>query len=83
MSRPFTRRPTKQARSDEQRVFADESGRLWSAALTARAVVFTCISDARQSGRAIAIEDIMREDDAGDETLRAWLGAAPKIGSLS
>jgi hypothetical protein len=83
MSRPFTHRPSKQARADEQHVFADESGRLWSAVLTARAVVFTCISDARQSSRAIATEDIVREDDAGDETLRAWLGAAPKIGSLS
>jgi hypothetical protein len=82
MSRPFTRRPNNQVRADE-RVFADESGRLWSAVRTARAVIFTCISDARQSGRAIAIEDTTREDDAGDETLRAWLGAAPKIGSLS
>jgi hypothetical protein len=83
MSRPFAHRPIKQVRADEQRVFADESGCLWSAVLTAHAVVFTCISDARQSSRAIAIEDIVREDDAGDEALRAWLGAAPKIGSLS
>ena len=82
MSRPIIRRPIRQVRADE-RVFADESGLLWSAVHTARAVIFTCISDARQSGRAIAIEDTMREDDAGDETLRAWLGAAPKIGSLS
>jgi hypothetical protein len=82
MSRPITRRPIKQTRADE-RVFADESGRLWSAAHTAFAVVFTCISDARQSRRALAIEDATREDEAGDETLRAWLGAAPKIGSLS
>jgi hypothetical protein len=82
MSRPIIRRPPKQTRVDE-RVFADESGRLWSIARTARAVVFTCISDARQSGRALAIEDAARQDDAGDETLRAWLGAAPKIGSLS
>ena len=83
MSRPFTHRPNKQAPADEQHVFADDVGRLWSAVLTARAVVFTCISDARQSSRALAIEDTVREDDAGDEALRAWLGAAPKIGSLS
>ena len=82
MSRQFTRRPIAKTRSDV-RVFADESGRLWSAVETTRALVFTCISDARLSHRAIAIEDTMREDDAGDETLRAWLGAAPKIGSLS
>ena len=71
MSRPFTRSSSKQARADEQRVFADESGRLWIAVVTERAVVFTCISDARQSSRAIALEDTMREDVAGDETLRA------------
>ena len=70
MSRPFTRRPHKQPAIDS-RVFADDSGRLWSAVRTASAVVFTCISDTQ------------REDETGDETLRAWLGAAPKIGSLS
>lgn len=82
MSRQFTRhtaRPT----SAEARVFSDGAGRLWSAARAAGVVVFTCISDARQSGRALAIEDTVREDETGDETLRAWLGAAPKIGSLS
>ena len=82
MSRPIARRSIKQPVKDG-RVFTDDSGRLWSAVRTAGAVVFTCISDARQSGRALAIEDTMREDETGDETLRAWLGAAPKIGSLS
>jgi hypothetical protein len=82
MSRQVTRRPTKQT-SASGRVFADETGRLWSAVHTMTALVFTCISDARQSARALAIEDAMREDETGDETLRAWLGAAPKIGSLS
>ena len=82
MSRQFPRRTTGQSSSDGH-VFADDAGRLWSAVHTANALVFTCISDARQSGRALAIDDTMREDEAGDETLRAWLGAAPKIGSLS
>lgn len=82
MSRQVTRRSNKQPEVDG-RVFADESGRLWSAARTAGAVVFTCISDARQRSRALAIEDARWEEDAGDEALRAWLGAAPKIGSLS
>jgi hypothetical protein len=84
MSRQFARRRVKPTPTPvDGRVFADEVGRLWSAVHTARAVVFTCISDARQSGRALAIEDTQREDETGDETLRAWLGAAPKIGSLS
>lgn len=82
MSRQFTRRETKQTPVDG-RVFADDAGRLWSAGYTAKAIVFTCISDARQTRRALAIEDTEREDETGDETLRAWLGAAPKIGSLS
>ena len=82
MSRQFTRRSAKQTPGDGH-VFADESGRLWSAVHTASAVVFTCISDARQARRALAVEDTQREDETGDETLRAWLGAAPKIGTLS
>ena len=82
MSRRFTRQSTKLPSADG-RVFSDEQGRLWSVARTASAVVFTCISDARQSGRALAIEDASREEQTGDETLRAWLGAAPRIGSLS
>jgi hypothetical protein len=82
MSRQVNRRPAKHTSSDGH-VFVDDSGRLWSAVQTASIVVFTCISDARQARRALAIEDTMREDETGDETLRAWLGAAPKIGSLS
>ena len=82
MSRLSTPRKIEQSSSDEY-VFADEAGRLWTAVETRDAMVFTCISDARQSRRALAIDDTMREDEAGDETLRAWLGAAPKIGSLS
>jgi hypothetical protein len=46
-------------------------------------VVFTCVSDARQAGRALAIDERVREEEIGDETLRAWLEAAPKIGTLS
>ena len=82
MSRQSTRQSTKGPQVDG-RVFSDDNGRLWSVVRTTTAVVFTCISDARQSGRALAIEDALREEQTGDETLRAWLGAAPKIGSLS
>lgn len=82
MSRQSTRQSTKRPPADA-RVFSDENGRLWSVVRTATAVVFTCISDARQSGRALAIDHALSEEQTGDETLRAWLGAAPKIGSLS
>jgi len=34
-------------------------------------------------GRAIAIDFSTLEDDIGDETLLAWLKAAPRIGRLT
>ena len=68
--------------SGGERVFADSRGRLWSAAHTGEAVVFTCISDGRQSGRALAVELAKLDDSVGDDTLRAWLHAAPRIGTL-
>jgi hypothetical protein len=69
--------------SGGERVFADDAGRLWSAAYTGEAVVFTCISDGRESGRAIAVDLSRFDASVGDDTLRAWLSAAPRIGTLS
>ena len=68
---------------ERQRVFTDVAGRLWSASQADNALVFTCISDGRQSARALALEVASLEHDVGDETLRAWLDTAPKIGTLS
>jgi hypothetical protein len=68
-------------------VFTDDRGRLWSAALETRddsggALVFRCISDGRQSVRALAVDPpAFRE--APDDALRAWLDNAPRIGILS
>ncbi len=73
--------------SGGERVFTDNLGRLWSAALDKRddpggALVFRCISDGRQSVRALAVDPpAFRE--ALDESLRAWLDYAPRIGTLS
>ena len=73
--------------SGGERVFTDPFGRLWSAAShkddSGVTVVFTCINDGRQSGRAILIELPQEVGDVGDETLRAWLEAAPRIGRLT
>jgi len=73
--------------SGGERVFTDAFGRLWSAASHADAhgvtVVFTCITEGRQSGRAIVIDLPEEVGDVGDETLRAWLEAAPRIGRLT
>jgi hypothetical protein len=81
MTRPSIRRSTNRP-SGGERVFTDDAGRLWSAVPTADAMIFTCISEARQSSRALALEGAVRGDEIGDETLRAWLRAAPRIGTL-
>jgi hypothetical protein len=81
-NRPHDLRP-----SGGERVFTDALGRLWSAASHSDnhgiTVIFTCINDGRQSGRAIVIELAGEVSDVGDETLRAWLEAAPRIGRLT
>lgn len=81
-NREMHRRP-----SGGERVFTDALGRLWSAASHFEndgiTVVFTCINDGRQSGRAIVIDLPQEVGDVGDETLRAWLEAAPRIGRLT
>jgi hypothetical protein len=65
-----------------ERVFADEKGRLWSAAHAGEVIIFTCISDGRNSGRAIVVNVARLDSSVEDETLRAWLNAAPRIGML-
>jgi len=69
------------------RVFADDRGRLWNASHAVgtvdAAVVFTCISDSRQTARAIAVPVGFALVDAGDDLLRAWLQEAPRMGLLS
>jgi hypothetical protein len=73
--------------SGGERVFTDDHGRLWSAALQQRdnssgALVFRCISDGRRSMRALDVDPLALRD-AVDGKLRVWLGAAPRIGILS
>ena len=68
-------------------MFTDDQGRLWSAALEGRdapsdALVFRCISDGRQSVRALAVDPLVLPE-AVDDALRGWLGDAPRIGILS
>ena len=68
------------------RVFTDDDGRLWCAALEQRdatdgALVFRCISDGRQSVRALFVDPAALPPD-GDDGLIRWLRAAPRIGTL-
>ena len=86
MQRATSRTPPHR-HSGGERVFTDDEGRLWSAALEQRddldgALVFRCISDGRQPERALAVDPVALLE-AGDETLRAWLRAAPPVGTLS
>lgn len=82
--RTSVRRP-----SGGERVFTDALGRTWSAAYVKgeadgnNAVVFTCVSEVRQSGRAIAVDLPGSVGDVEDDTLRAWLSIAPRIGTLT
>ena len=75
--------------SGGERVFTDAVGRTWSAAYvngeggSNDAVVFTCVSEVRQSGRAIAVDLPDSIGDVEEETLRAWLSIAPRIGTLT
>ncbi len=73
--------------SGGERVFTDDQGRLWTAISSVESdgvtVIFTCITEGRQSGRAIVIDLSQEVGDVGDETLRAWLEAAPRIGRLT
>jgi hypothetical protein len=70
------------------RVFTDASGHLWSVAAHTDSrngvtVIFTCITEGRQSERAILVDLPQEGGDPGDELLRAWLEAAPRIGRLT
>lgn len=95
---PLPPRPPRR-HSGSERVFADDVGRLWSAALHAplpvprhalsratAALVFACISEARQPRRAIALDAaavaVVGPADAADDALRGWLREAPAMGLL-
>ena len=81
-------RTTLRRPSGGEHVFTDALGRTWSAVYVhgeaggANAVVFTCVSEVRQSGRAIAVDLPGSVGDVEDDTLRAWLSVAPRIGTL-
>ena len=81
--------PSSRRGSGGERVFSDARGTLWSASYSKgvgigeEAVVFACVSDARQSVRAISAAPDLIFADVPDDTLREWLENAPKIGRLT
>ena len=85
MPQSAPRRPSRQP-LEGQRVFADDNGVLWSATFTGAgggAVEFSCVGDARQAVRAIAVDASLAMADVSDDRLRAWLRDAPRIGRLT
>lgn len=82
LSAQRTTHNTSYRRYDGERVFADDTERLWIAASMDDAIVFTCISDGRGASRALAVDSVRLDDSIGDDTLRAWLDQAPRIGTL-
>jgi hypothetical protein len=73
--------------SAEDHVFADDLSRLWNAAVSRHgrewAVVFACITDARQPIRVLAVSDDARGAERTEDMLREWLAKAPRLGPLS
>jgi hypothetical protein len=67
-------------------VFADELTRLWSAAFNQHgagwAVVFACITDARQPIRVLAISEEEHPAELTETILRGWLTNAPRLEPL-
>lgn len=80
------RRPQRRS-SGVERLFEDGDGRMWSAGRTftpqgGEAVLFSCISDAREAHRAIATPPDFRLVDSPIEQLRSLLDRAPRVGVL-
>ena len=75
--------------SNGERVFTDDRGSIWSASYVpggaegGHAIVFACVSDSRQSVRAIAADPELPFAEVHDDTLRVWLRDAPRIGRLT
>ena len=84
MPRP-TSRSAPPRPSGSERLFSDSTGRLWSAAFSSTsqdALVFSCLSDAREPTRALAAPARFRLSDASDDELRRMLTEAPEVGRL-
>ncbi|HEY7407913.1 MAG TPA: hypothetical protein VH638_06565 [Gemmatimonadaceae bacterium] len=84
MPRPTSRNASPRS-SGSERLFSDTAGRLWSAAFSGKvqeALVFSCLSDAREPTRALAAPPPFRLSEASDDDLRRMLTEAPEVGRL-
>lgn len=86
MTSPLGRRRPRRS-SGVERIFEDADTRLWSAGRTftpegGELLLFSCISDARESTRAIATPPSFHLPDVGVDELRELLARAPRVGVL-
>ena len=84
MPRPSSRNVPPRS-SGSERLFSDTAGRLWSAAFSGQrqdALLFSCLSDAREPTRALAAPPRFRLAEATDDDLRRMLNEAPEVGRL-
>jgi hypothetical protein len=75
-------KPTAPRTNASVRVFADGTGRLWSAAASGEVLVFNCVTETRRAARAIAVALPELDASVSDDALRSWLDQAPLIGQL-
>jgi hypothetical protein len=73
--------------SGSERIFEDDTRRLWSAGHSVTptgsdALVFTCLSDAREAIRAVALDVEVPLTEAGSTQLQLLLTKAPRLGQL-
>ena len=73
--------------SGVERIFEDDMGRLWSAGRTVtpeegEALLFTCVTDAREPPRALSLPPDFHLVDADVPALRDMLLRAPRVGML-
>jgi hypothetical protein len=83
---PPTSHNAPQRSSGSERLFSDTAGRLWSAAFSGKrheALLFSCLSDAREPTRAIAVPARFHLSDPTDDDLRRMLAEAPEVGRLT
>lgn len=71
-------------------MFSAPDGQLWGALVRhgpnesdAVVLVFTCMTEARLSVRAVTLDAGVLLRDVTDDVLRAWLATAPTVGKLN
>lgn len=69
------------------RIFQDSRGRSWKAIFSSAdgegVVEFTCLGEAREQPRVMAVSTSFSFTGVSDDSLRSWLATAPRLGRLT